>query len=56
MVIDNDKATGLTTPRFLVYDIVYYNGTSYMDNEFWSKPDSGVVSRMQCIREYVIGE
>lgn len=48
MVID--KVNGLSIPRFLVYDIVSYNGTNYMENEFFSE---SLYSRMQCIEENI---
>lgn len=51
MVID--KVNGLDIPRYLVYDIVCYNGTSYMEYEFWSET---LFSRLKCIKENVIGE
>lgn len=51
MVID--KVDGLSLPRFLVYDIVSYNGTNYMENEFHSET---LYSRMQCIRENIVGK
>lgn len=54
MVID--KVNGLSIPRYLVYDIVCYNGTSYMESEFWSASNVEVYSRMQCIEENIIGE
>lgn len=52
MVID--KVNGLSIPRYLVYDIVCYNGTSYMENAFWSIDDS-IVTRMKCIKDNIIG-
>lgn len=54
MVIDIDKSNGQTTPRYLVYDIVCFNGTSYMENEFYSE-QQGLCSRLKCIRENIIG-
>lgn len=50
MVIDMDK--GQRIPRYLVYDIVCYNGTSYMENEFYSEE---IYSRLKCIKENIIG-
>lgn len=50
MVID--KVNGLSIPRYLVYDIVCLNGTSYMENEFYSDQS---YSRQKCIRENIIG-
>lgn len=49
MVID--KVNGLSFPRYLVYDVVSYNGKSYMENEFHSR----TFSRMQCIKENIVG-
>lgn len=51
MVID--KVDGLSVPRYLVYDIICYNGTSYMENEFWSEK---IYSRLQCIMENIVGK
>lgn len=50
MVID--KVNGLSIPRYLVYDIVCYNGDSYMEYEFYSDT---LFSRLKCIRENVVG-
>lgn len=50
MVID--KVNGQSIPRYLVYDVVYYNGTSYMEYEFYSEP---LFSRLKCIKENIIG-
>lgn len=51
MVID--KVNGLTIPRYLVYDIICYNGIDYMDFQFFS---TSVCSRMKCIKEYIVGK
>lgn len=50
-----DKVNGLSIPRYLVYDIVCYNGTNYMENEFFSNDDS-IVCRLKLIKENIIGE
>lgn len=52
MVIDKDKKTGLTIPRYLIYDVVCYNGDSYMEYAFYSE---SLFSRMKCITENIIG-
>lgn len=52
MVIDTDKRTGLTTPRYLIYDVIYYNGDSYIEFEFFSEQ---LFSRLKCISENIIG-
>lgn len=53
MVID--KVNGLSIPRYLVYDIIYFNGVSYMENEFYSE-QSSITSRLKCIKENIIGK
>lgn len=53
MVIDKDKANGKSIPRYLVYDVVCCNGTSYMENEFFSDQ---LFSRLKCIKENIIGK
>lgn len=53
MVIDKDKQTGKTTPRYLIYDVVSYNGDSYMEYEFFSET---LFSRIKCIVENIIGK
>lgn len=53
MVID--KVNGLSIPRYLVYDIVCYNGASYMDNEFFSDQKE-VYCRLKCIKEFIVGK
>lgn len=52
MVID--KVNGLSIPRYLVYDIVCYNGTSYMESEFYSDQKE-IYSRLRCIKEFIVG-
>lgn len=52
MVID--KVNGLSIPRYLVYDIIHFNGCSYMENEFYSD-QSSIISRVKCMRENIIG-
>ncbi|XP_031639338.1 mRNA-capping enzyme-like [Contarinia nasturtii] len=49
MVID--KVEGQSFPQYLVYDVVCYNGNSYMEYEFYSEE---LFSREQCIKEYII--
>lgn len=51
MVID--KVNGLSIPRYLVYDVVFYNGTSYMEHEFYSEQ---LFSRLRCVKENIIGK
>lgn len=51
MVID--KVNGLSIPRYLVYDIICFNGTSYMEYEFFSEQ---LYSRLKCIKENIIGK
>lgn len=51
MVID--KVNGLSYPRYLVYDVICYNGIDYMDYNFYSDT---LFCRLKCIREYIVGE
>ncbi|XP_055325862.1 mRNA-capping enzyme-like [Sitodiplosis mosellana] len=51
MVIDKDKKTGLTIPRYLIYDVVCYNGDSYIEYAFFSET---LFSRLKCITENII--
>lgn len=51
MVID--KVNGLTYPRYLVYDLICYNGTDYMDFQFYSET---LCHRLKCIKEYIVGK
>lgn len=47
-----DKVKGLSIPRYLVYDIVCYNGQNMMEHEFWNEKR---YCRLKCIKENVIG-
>lgn len=53
MVID--KVGGKSIPRYLVYDIVCYNGVNYMENAFYSDDHHSIVTRLRCIKERIIG-
>lgn len=53
MVID--KVNGASIPRYLVYDIIHFDGIDYMENDFFSN-DESITSRLKMIEEEIIGK